>query len=126
MSRIPVDIAGRAPRLCRCSREEFYSLEIAAGDPQGIDADYARVPSGNYTALVKNGKRGRTLGRRVQIHIGERPDGPGGVPRCDGALGLRTDYGLGAHRGGIVVLESNAAKKIPSASQEGIGTGEVR
>jgi len=104
----PADVATIATSLAEAAGKHFIRAEIAAAILKELDADYARVTRGGFPALAEEWERQCvTIGRRVQIHVGERVvTGRAESLDADGALLLRTDHGhLERILGGDVVLE---------------------
>ncbi|HEY0550201.1 MAG TPA: biotin--[acetyl-CoA-carboxylase] ligase [Verrucomicrobiae bacterium] len=108
IKQFPADLADSATSLAAAAGKNFIRAEIAAAILKELDADYARIARGEFSALAEEWEQQCiTLGRRVQIHIGERTiAGRAESLDGDGALLLRTDYGhLERIVGGDVVLE---------------------
>lgn len=108
IKEFPAELADSATSLAAAAGKNFIRAEIAAAILKELDADYARITHGEFSALAEEWERQCvTLGRRVQIHIGERTiAGRAESLDGDGALLLRTDYGhLERIVGGDVVLE---------------------
>ena len=108
VTRFPPSVAGAATSLAAASGKKFNRAEIAATILRELDADYARVTRGVFPTLAEEWEQQCiTLGKRVQIHIGERTiAGRAESLDSDGALLLRTDHGhLERIVGGDVVLE---------------------
>ena len=104
----PAELADSATSLAAAAGKNLIRAEIAAAILKELDADYARITRGEFSALAEEWERQCiTLGRRVQIHIGDRTmAGRAESLDGDGALLLRTDYGhLERIVGGDVVLE---------------------
>lgn len=104
----PPELAGVATSLASEAGRHFVRAEIAAAILHELDVDYARIKRGEFTALAEEWEQHCiTLGRRVQIHIGERTmSGRAESLDNDGALLLRTDHGhLERIVGGDVTIE---------------------
>ncbi len=108
IKEFPAELAESATSLAEAAGKNFIRAEIAAAILKELDADYARITRGEFSALAEEWEQQCiTLGRRVQIHIGERTiAGRAESLAGDGALLLRTEYGhLERIVGGDVVLE---------------------
>jgi len=108
IKEFPAELADSATSLAAAVGKNFIRAEIAAAILKELDLDYARITQGEFSALAEEWERQCvTLGRRVQIHIGERTiAGRAESLDGDGALLLRTEYGhLERIVGGDVVLE---------------------
>ena len=112
---VNVNVTGFPPELgdvatslaCEAGRT-FIRAEIAAAILHELDLDYGRIKRGQFAALAEEWEQHCvTLGRRVQIHIGERTlCGRAESLDNDGALLLRTDHGhLERIVGGDVMLD---------------------
>jgi len=104
----PSELDGVATSLAGEAGRHFVRAETAAAILHELDVDYARLKRGEFTALAEEWEQHcLTLGRRVQIHIGERTlSGRAESLDNDGALLLRTDHGhLERIVGGDVTIE---------------------
>jgi BirA family biotin operon repressor/biotin-[acetyl-CoA-carboxylase] ligase len=109
VAEFPAELAGIATSLAAASGRQFIRAAIAAAILEELDADYARITRGEFAALAEEWERQCiTLGRRVQIHIGDRTvTGRAESLDNDGALLLRTEHGLLERIvGGDVTLEN--------------------
>jgi BirA family transcriptional regulator, biotin operon repressor / biotin---[acetyl-CoA-carboxylase] ligase len=108
VKEFPPELDGIATSLSMEAGRRFLRGEIAAAILAELDADYARIKRGEFAALAEEWEQHCiTLGRRVQIHIGDRTvSGRAESLDNDGALLLRTDHGhLERIVGGDVTLE---------------------
>jgi BirA family transcriptional regulator, biotin operon repressor / biotin---[acetyl-CoA-carboxylase] ligase len=104
----PAELASLATSLATEAGRRVSRSDLAAAILQELDLDYARIRRSEFPALAEEWEQQCiTLGRRVQIHIGDRTISG----RCesldnDGALLVRTDHGrLERIIGGDVVIE---------------------
>lgn len=108
VNEFPAELNGVATSLAIEAGRHLVRAEIAAAILQELDADYARIKRGDFAALAEEWEQHcLTLGRRVQIHIGERTvRGRAESLDNDGALLVRTEHGhLERIVGGDVTLE---------------------
>ena len=104
----PAELNGVATSLALAAGKNFSRADIAAAILQELDIDYARIGRGEFAALAEEWEQQcATLGKRVQIHIGNRTvTGRAESLDSDGALLLRTEHGhLERIVGGDVTLE---------------------
>ena len=95
VAEFPAELADIATSLAAEAGRKFVRAEIAAAILRELDADYARITSGEFAALAEEWERQCvTLGQRVRIHIGDRTvAGRAESLDADGALLLRTEHG---------------------------------
>jgi BirA family biotin operon repressor/biotin-[acetyl-CoA-carboxylase] ligase len=108
VDEFPADLVETATSLATAAGKYLIRAEIAAAVLRELDVDYSRITRGEFAALAEEWEQQCiTLGRRVQIHIGERTvAGRAESLDNDGALLLRTDHGhLERIVGGDVVLD---------------------
>jgi BirA family biotin operon repressor/biotin-[acetyl-CoA-carboxylase] ligase len=91
----PDDLRSTATSLALEADRHFVRAEIAAAILRELDQDYAKLRRGAFSMLAEEWEQQCiTLGKRVQIHIGERTvTGRAESLDNDGALLLRTDHG---------------------------------
>jgi BirA family biotin operon repressor/biotin-[acetyl-CoA-carboxylase] ligase len=109
-AEFPADLRKIATSLKIESRQHINRADLAAAILRELDADYARICSGQFERVADEWQRQCiTVGRNVTVHIGDRVlHGVAESLDNDGALLLRTQHGrLERIVGGDVMLEKN-------------------
>jgi len=104
----PAELRATATSLRVESGQEHSRAELATAILQALDADYARIRAGKFSAVADEWESHcATLGRNVTVHIGDRTiHGRAEALDDDGALLLRSEHGhLERIIGGDVTLE---------------------
>lgn len=107
-TEFPPELRKIATSLRAEAGQPINRTEFAAAVLRQLDADYARIRSGQFEAVASEwAAQCGTLGKRVTIHVGPRIlTGRAEALDYDGALLLRTDHGhLERIMGGDVTVE---------------------
>ena len=107
-SDFPPELRKVATSLRIETGREWHRADLAAAIVRELDADYARICSGQFEDIIEEWQRGcSTLGRRVSIRMADRlVQGQAEALDRDGALLLRTEHGhLERVIGGDVTLQ---------------------
>jgi len=107
--QFPPELEPVATSLALEAGHPFSRPALAAAILTELDADYARIRNGEFSAIAEEWEQQCiTLARRVRIHAGDRTiTGRAEALDRDGALLLRTDHGhLERVMGGDVLLEA--------------------
>jgi BirA family transcriptional regulator, biotin operon repressor / biotin---[acetyl-CoA-carboxylase] ligase len=108
VTEFPPELGDVATSLAVEAGRKFSRAEIAAAILRELDADYAKIARGEFSALAEEWEQQCvTLGRRVTVHQGGRVTGGRAESLdSDGALLVRGEHGhLERILGGDVMLE---------------------